>query len=200
MPAALQMSPGDASFGARLRRERERRQISLASIAENTKITVSLLQDLERDEVSRWPSGIFRRSFIRAYAQAIGVDPEATAREFLERFPDPNDPELAAAPPPPGPAPALRLVVADTGAAFTSGHVLSTARRRLVAIACDAAVIAAIAVVMYAVLGAFWMPLCIAVFGYYAGGILLLGNTPGVCLSSPADVRCSRQKITTAES
>src|SRR3954463_2231629 len=79
------------SFGRRLRRERERRQIALASIADNTKIAVSLFEDLERDDVSRWPSGIFRRSFIRAYAKAVGLDPDETTREFLERFPDLND-------------------------------------------------------------------------------------------------------------
>jgi cytoskeleton protein RodZ len=77
-------APGE-SIGRRLRRERERRQIALASIAANSKISVSLFADLERDDVSRWPSGIFRRSFIRAYAQAVGLDPDATAREFLER-------------------------------------------------------------------------------------------------------------------
>ena len=75
-------------FGPRLRMERERRRITLDSIAANTKIGVGLLKDLEQDNVSRWPSGIYRRSFIKAYAQAIGLDPEDVAREFLERFPD----------------------------------------------------------------------------------------------------------------
>lgn len=79
------------SFGTRLRRERERRQITLAQIADTTKIKASLFESLERDNVSRWPSGIFRRSFIRAYAQAIGLDPESTCREFVQRFPEPGD-------------------------------------------------------------------------------------------------------------
>src|SRR5262245_16886137 len=52
--------PG-ASLGQRLRAERERRRITLQSIAANTKINVALLQGLERDDASRWPSGIFRR-------------------------------------------------------------------------------------------------------------------------------------------
>ncbi len=77
------------TFGPRLRQERERRHISLTSIAENTKISRSLLEALERDDVSRWPTGIFRRSFVRSYAQAIGLDPEDVVREFAERFPDP---------------------------------------------------------------------------------------------------------------
>ena len=80
----------DLHFGKRLRLERERRRITLDSIAANTKIGVALLKGLERDDVSRWPSGIFRRSFIREYTAAIGLDPDETAREFLERFPDPG--------------------------------------------------------------------------------------------------------------
>src|SRR5262245_11872519 len=90
MSGISQAYDSSESFGRRLRRERERRQIALTSIAENSKISVSLLRDLERDDFSKWPPGIFRRSFMRAYAQAIGVDVEATIREFLERFPDPD--------------------------------------------------------------------------------------------------------------
>ena len=79
------------SFGSRLRYERERRQIAIKSIAESTKISVPLLEALERDDVSRWPSGIFRKSFIRSYAEAVGLQPEPIVREFIERYPDPLD-------------------------------------------------------------------------------------------------------------
>lgn len=84
------------SFGSRLRHERERRQIALKSIAESTKIGIALLEGLERDDVSRWPSGIFRKSFIRSYAAAIGLDPEPVVREFVERYPDPLEVDIAA--------------------------------------------------------------------------------------------------------
>ena len=77
------------SLGARLRRQREDRQIPLGFIAEQTKISLSLLQGLEADDVSRWPTGIFRRSFVRSYAEAIGLDADEILKEFLERFPDP---------------------------------------------------------------------------------------------------------------
>ena len=79
----------EETFGARLRRERERRQIALSSISENTKISASLFEGLERNDVSRWPSGIFRRAFIRSYAKAIGLDEDAIAKEFVKQFPDP---------------------------------------------------------------------------------------------------------------
>jgi transcriptional regulator with XRE-family HTH domain len=77
------------SYGARLRQRREQRQIPLTTIAEQTKIKLSLLEGLERDDVSHWPTGIFRRAFIRAYAHAIGLEPDVVVREFLELYPDP---------------------------------------------------------------------------------------------------------------
>jgi cytoskeletal protein RodZ len=84
------------SFGAGLRQRREEQQISLSTIAEQTKIKLSLLEGLERDDVSRWPSGIFRRAFVRDYARAIGLQPDAVVREFLDRYPDPSEDVTAA--------------------------------------------------------------------------------------------------------
>lgn len=86
------------SFGARLRAARERHGISLVAIAEQTKIKLSLLEELERDDVSHWPGGIFRRSWVRAYAQRIGLDPESTVRQFVALYPeDEETPEMLAA-------------------------------------------------------------------------------------------------------
>ena len=80
----------DSTFGTRLRTQREQRQIPLATIAEQTKIKLSLLEGLERDDVARWPTGLFRRSYFRAYARAIGLDPDRSLREFLTLYPDPD--------------------------------------------------------------------------------------------------------------
>ena len=77
------------SFGTRLRQRRERQQIALTTIADQTKIKLSLLEALERDDISHWPAGIFRRAFIRAYAHAIGLEPDVVVREFLDLHPDP---------------------------------------------------------------------------------------------------------------
>jgi len=79
------------SFGTRLRQRREERQIDLIAISERTKIKITLLEGLEVDDVSQWPSGIFRRAYIRAYAQMVGLDPDQTLREFLKIHPDPRD-------------------------------------------------------------------------------------------------------------
>jgi transcriptional regulator with XRE-family HTH domain len=180
----------DDSFSGRLRRERERRQIALSSIAANTKISAGLFAALERGDVSRWPTGIYRRSFIRAYATAIGLDPEATAREFFELFPDPDRVAAAAATAPPKfPATAtptvLRLTLGDPGSPFSAGRLLPALRDRCAAVACDAGVVTAIAAAVFAASGTFWQPLGIATLAYYLVGILLLGNTPGVALWAP---------------
>jgi cytoskeletal protein RodZ len=79
------------SFGAGLRQRREEQQIALSTIAEQTKIKLSLLEGLERDDISRWPAGIFRRAFVRDYARAIGLQPDVVVREFLDRYPDPTE-------------------------------------------------------------------------------------------------------------
>src|SRR4029077_6370834 len=87
----------DLTFGARLRAQRERQAVALSAISEQTKIRLSLLEELEQDNVSHWPSGIFRRSYLRTYAQAIGLDPEPTVREFLDLYPDPLEEPTTAA-------------------------------------------------------------------------------------------------------
>lgn len=75
-------------FGAWLRDARERAGLSLDEIAITTKVGRGLLASLERNDVSRWPAGIFRRAFIRGYAERVGLDPERTVAAFLRAFPD----------------------------------------------------------------------------------------------------------------
>ena len=74
------------AFGESLRRERERRGVSLQSIADTTKIGASLLAALERGDCSRWPGGIYNRAYVRAYATAAGLDPADVAASFVECF------------------------------------------------------------------------------------------------------------------
>jgi cytoskeletal protein RodZ len=75
-----------ADFGAKLRGARERRGISLREIETKTKVSIAALESLERNDVSRLPGGIFARSVVRAYAAEVGLDPDATVREFTDRF------------------------------------------------------------------------------------------------------------------
>jgi transcriptional regulator with XRE-family HTH domain len=184
----------DELIGRRLRAERERRRITLESIAANTKIGISLLKALERDDVSRWPSGIFRRSFVRAYAEAIGLDGDEVVRDFLDQHPDPHSDPLAAPPADPPHDTArrvaaqsgLRLTMADTPQSFSAGHLLAGARSRLSAVAWDGATTLAVAVTAYVFFENFWAPLGVFMLFYYLGSVLILGNTPGVSLFAPA--------------
>ena len=91
------------AFGDRLRRQRQRKNLSLTEIAALTKVGASHFAALERGDCSRWPGGVYNRAFIRAYAQAIGLDPDETAAEFAECHEPP--PTLVAADPAAGVAP-----------------------------------------------------------------------------------------------
>ncbi|MGB7217985.1 MAG: RodZ domain-containing protein [Vicinamibacterales bacterium] len=73
--------------GRTLREARERRGVSLRQIANTTKISVSALEALERNDIAHLPGGIFSRAFVRSYASEVGVDPDEAVREFMAQFP-----------------------------------------------------------------------------------------------------------------
>lgn len=73
-------------FGAMLREARERRGLSLRQIAARTKISVAVLESLERNDISRLPGGLFSRAFVRGYAAEVGLNPDDTVRAFAEAF------------------------------------------------------------------------------------------------------------------
>src|SRR5689334_11927838 len=155
-PAPVERSRMTRSFGARMRAARERNGIGLDAVAQNPKINAALFDALERDDTSRWPSGIFRRAFMRAYAFAGGLDPGATVKEFVEAVPDPLDGPAAAlergetaAPRPELPVESgpLRLTFADEPRRAISVAVDTLLGRwlRTCAAACDLAIVIAIA-------------------------------------------------------
>jgi cytoskeleton protein RodZ len=76
-----------SDFGGRLREARERRGVSLRQIANATKISVGVLEALERNDISKLPGGIFGRAFVRSYAVEVGLDPERTIEDFITQFP-----------------------------------------------------------------------------------------------------------------
>jgi cytoskeleton protein RodZ len=80
-------SDRSAGFGTKLREARERRGVTLRQIANATKISIAVLEALERGDVSRLPGGIFSRAFVRSYAVEVGLDPEEAIREFAAQFP-----------------------------------------------------------------------------------------------------------------
>jgi cytoskeletal protein RodZ len=72
-----------SSFGEEMKRERELREFTLREVSESTKISLRHLEALERNDFEQLPGGVFNRGFVRAYAQFIGVDPEAMVNAYL---------------------------------------------------------------------------------------------------------------------
>src|SRR3954452_21787990 len=72
-----------ASFGERLKREREMRNVSLEEIAESTKIGKRNLLALGPEEFNKLPGGIFNKGFVRAYAKYLGLDEDQALTDFL---------------------------------------------------------------------------------------------------------------------
>jgi transcriptional regulator with XRE-family HTH domain len=169
------------TLGADLRRERERRGLALRSISENTKVSIALLEGLEADDISRWPGGIFRRAFVRAYAQCVGLDADDVMRRFEKQFP----PEGAE---PADPAEALTsagrpVVVRPFPERHAPASSMLSSRARLLGTAADMTV-AIIFAFACAAAGSrlLWPVLLIAC--YYAAGVLLTGTSPMVALLS----------------
>lgn len=72
------------SAGEMLRNERLRRNRTLAGIASETCICTRYLIAIEEGNLKALPGDFFYRSFLKQYAQALGVDPATTA-EILSR-------------------------------------------------------------------------------------------------------------------
>jgi hypothetical protein len=70
-----------------MRRERERRGISLDAIVAVTNVSLELWEGFESGDFSRWPTGLYARAFVRDYAKAIGMDPDEVVDDFCRLFP-----------------------------------------------------------------------------------------------------------------
>jgi len=75
------------TFGPRLRRERERRGISLETIASSTNVSIELWIGLESNDFSKWPGGLFARAFVRDYARVVGLDADEVIDDFCRLYP-----------------------------------------------------------------------------------------------------------------
>jgi cytoskeleton protein RodZ len=72
-----------ASFGVRLKEQREQRGITLEEISSTTKIGTRMLVALEQDHFDQLPGGIFNKGFIRAYARCVGMDEDQAIADYL---------------------------------------------------------------------------------------------------------------------
>lgn len=180
------------TFGPRLRSERERRGISLETIASVTKVGADLWEGLERNDFSRWPTGIFARAFVRDYAKAVGLDADEIVDEFCRLYAigDRRSERVIRA------QGALighhvsldGSMVPQTGdrrAAARVKHEQARARRirlapRAVAAGVDTSMAVFVATgVSLALNTGFWTTAAAVGFAYYGVSTIVLGTTPG---------------------
>ncbi len=171
------------ALGQELRRARERRGISLADIAESTKITRSLLEGLERGDCSRWPGGIYTRAYVRDYARAIGLAPDDVLARFVACFAAASTGAAADGSPPTdasSTSAGLRLTMARDRADWAATLL---ARARLLAM--DGVMVAGIAVAFATATGTdFWISAAAASLGCHAIGVLRTGGATTAMLTS----------------
>jgi cytoskeleton protein RodZ len=71
------------SFGAQLKKEREKQGITLEEISVSTKIGTRMLRALEEEHFDQLPGGIFNKGFIRAYARCLHMDEDQAIADYL---------------------------------------------------------------------------------------------------------------------
>jgi cytoskeleton protein RodZ len=115
--------------GRELAQARERCSLTVEEISHRTKISVAMLQAIERDEMKDLPRGIYRRGMLRAYAREVGCDPADIVRRFRASGDDlsdePDDTQRQGMPAPGNACHASRISVAEIDAA----DAISSVRR-----------------------------------------------------------------------
>jgi transcriptional regulator with XRE-family HTH domain len=78
-----------------LRRARQARGMTLQDVASITKLSPRVLSRIELGEFEALPAGLMGRAHVRAYARAVGLDPEEVLRGLADRLPVATDPVAA---------------------------------------------------------------------------------------------------------
>jgi len=76
----------DVLSGKDLKKIRDELGVSLEMIAEMVKARIVFLRAIEDDQFEKTPSRMFLKSFLRAYAQCIGLDANIVASRYLKRI------------------------------------------------------------------------------------------------------------------
>jgi cytoskeleton protein RodZ len=83
-----------AEIGATLRTARMSARIDVSEIEAQTKIRAKYLRALENEEWDLLPGPTFVRSFLRTYAQALGLDAKALVEEYRLNYERPSEAAL----------------------------------------------------------------------------------------------------------
>ncbi len=158
-----------------LKAERERREITLASIAASTKVKEILLAGLEENDFSRWPQGsVYRRAFVRHYVTCLGLPAQTTLAEFDRLFPDDSAISLDGGPTNDAADGARLALAADSQARWTD----SSTRIAAALIDVGAVLLVASVAARLTPLNP-WMGISIVALAYHTLGTLFLGRSLG---------------------
>jgi hypothetical protein len=158
-----------------LKGTRERIGISLEDIAASTKISRSLLKALEDGDVSRWPQGIYRRSYLRDYLRAIDLPADPVVAEFVRLFPDEESVGEAVANTEPEESGTFAMTLAAEPA-----EKFDRARKRIAAASIDLGVVLVASGAAWWAMGAdVWISATVVALAYYSFGTASLGGSVG---------------------
>ena len=83
---------GGVGFGGALRALRESRGLSLQDVADSTRVRRAYLAAIEEMRLDQLPSRPFAIGYVRAYAQALGIDADEAVAKFKESAPSDAEP------------------------------------------------------------------------------------------------------------
>ena len=70
------------TFGERLKRERELREVTVAEICAATRIAPKFLEALENEQWGKLPGGVFGHGFVRTIARYLGLSEESLLSDY----------------------------------------------------------------------------------------------------------------------
>src|ERR687883_1514776 len=74
------------SIGETLREARMRQRLDIADVEARTKIRAKYLRALENEEFGMLPGPTFVKTFLRTYAEMLGLDPHVLVEEYRANY------------------------------------------------------------------------------------------------------------------
>jgi cytoskeleton protein RodZ len=90
------------SIGDTLREARMRQRLDIADVEAKTKIRAKYLRALENEEFGMLPGPTFVKTFLRSYAEVLGLDPHMLVEDYRARYEPRDDSEALKPLGPPG--------------------------------------------------------------------------------------------------
>ena len=72
------------AIGAQLKKARQKKQFTIKEVYQQTRISFDTLSALENDNFQKIPNPIYVRSFLKEYAQFLGLNAEAILKEYAD--------------------------------------------------------------------------------------------------------------------